>query len=144
MSDYEVTLINDNSQFPRVQASEKRRQLPHSRMPADSVQCRWKKGPGSVAASSLTGYLYRQEFYVAFKGPTESKIPILHFTTHNFKNGHQRYREGTLPKDTHADSGLSVSAFRRWSMESPRRAPRCIPVQITLNRLRQQDLSSEY
>src|SRR5271155_4482553 len=37
---------------------------------------------------------------------------------------------------------FSVSAVRRWSMEGPRRAPRCLPVQIALDRLRQQDFPS--
>ena len=38
---------------------------------------------------SLTVMLYRQEFYVAFKGPTESKIPKPPSLKRNFPNGHE-------------------------------------------------------
>ncbi len=144
MSDYEVTLINDNSPLPSFPALEKRRMLPYSRILANSIQCTWQKNASSAAVSQLTSYLYRQEFYVAFKGPTESKTPIPASTTRQFMNGHQLCCHITPTEDTHADSGFSVSAVRRWSMESPRRASRCIPVQIALDRLRQQDLPSEH
>jgi hypothetical protein len=60
------------------------------------MQCTWQKDPSSALASSLTSYLHRQEFYVAFKGPTESKTPILAFVSRKFINGPQRYRDITL------------------------------------------------
>ena len=120
MSDYEVTLINDNSRLPSVPPLEKRRMLPYSRILANSIQCTWPKNAGSAAATQLTSYLCRQEFYVAFKGPTESKTLIPASTTHQFMNRHQLCCHITPTEDTHADSGFSVSAVRRWSMESPR------------------------
>jgi hypothetical protein len=88
MSDYEVTLVNDNM----------------------------------------------QEFYVIFKGPQESKrIPSILL-----------YPTDLRRKSWSLTSGLSNSTICRWQMESPRRAPGRVPLQVTLDRLRQPHLPPEH
>lgn len=81
MSDYEVTLVNDNM----------------------------------------------QEFYVSFKGPSESE----HLA---------------IPRISHIgeSSNMHRSTVRRGPMESPRRTPRPVPLQIPVYRLRQQNLPPKY
>jgi hypothetical protein len=103
MSDYEVTLVNDNSKlgcFPQLMESWLTRLLISVRSPAATI-CR--------RVADIMGN--RQEFYVRFKGPEESQFcsPIL--------------RGGT--------ELIVCSTIPRRSLESPRRAPGSISVQIT-------------
>lgn len=67
MSDYEVTLVNDNSTYTGTL-------LPNT-FTDDLMQC--SSAPINVLSPTLRQQLtyFRQEFYVRFKGPEESVYP---------------------------------------------------------------------
>jgi hypothetical protein len=64
MSDYEVTLVNDNSGYPRIAAMTSL---------SDFTQCMSTLYASRLdITSNLWAMGFRQEFYVRFKGPEES------------------------------------------------------------------------
>lgn len=70
MSDYEVTLINDNSRPPPA----RRFSVLPERASLTAMQCRsWRRSrPSSPTRSPVLTLAARQEFFVRFKGPAES------------------------------------------------------------------------
>lgn len=65
-----------------------------------------------------------QEFYVIFKGPAESK---------------KLYSCGV-----EAYANIAISALRRWTLEDSRGTTRPIPLQISINRVREPHISPKH
>jgi hypothetical protein len=68
MSDYEVTLVNDNSNPPFL--------CNLISLKTDSYQC--TSPPSQSSPDNYSQMDDRQEFYVRFKGPEESRFSLPH------------------------------------------------------------------
>ena len=117
MSDYEVTLVNDNSKStPLARIYLNPLTLGHS-------VCIYYTLQQYVRTFEIPILMNRQEFYVRFKGPEESMFcrtdPALH---------HANY----------------PSTIYRRSLEDPRRAARSVPIQESQYRIRQPNLPPEH
>jgi hypothetical protein len=117
MSDYEVTLVNDNSKStPLASIYLNPLTLGHS-------VCIYYTLQQYAWTLEIPTLVNRQEFYVRFKGPEESMFcrtePALH---------HANY---------------SSTIYRR-SLEDPRRAARSVPIQESQYWIRQPNLPPEH
>jgi hypothetical protein len=112
MSDYEVTLVNDNSKDVLEMSIS-------TPLTATSV-CPFSP---VTSGDSLTD-IPRQEFFVRFKGPAESKLNRKYL---------DRITKLTLR-----------SSIRRWNMEGSCRAPRYIPLQVSKHWLCQPNLPPQH
>lgn len=112
MSDYEVTLINDNSGFAFVSTITPELTAHSVSLPTD---------PTRTTADTITGKTSTSDL----RAPQTVRAPCV-FTP---------FVIGSSP---------DYSTFRRWPMESPRRAPRHVPVQVPQHRLHEPHLPPQH
>lgn len=132
MSDYEVTLVNDNStipisHFPSPPFTPVLVLLGH---PLTSTSCSVSTYSPSEThrPNTPSDKRYRQEFYVRFKGPAESQ-----------------WHPPSNPPCASTRRGLHRhSTIRGWHLEGARRAARHIPVQVAQYRLHEPHLPPKH